>query len=519
MKKTPCTCFALILLIFFALSGAASPAIIPLEEMDTGSMLYELYLEELDISLMLPLSVSSEVMVENAKMKAYRLMPRGFEKTYFVLFTLPAEHLTGQSLSTMDDDGMREVISVISNEAGMAKYDLIENYYGDVDVLHVVERRDGVYSEHLVVLYDGVVLNVMLERMDGSDSLSSEELAQQHAFLMMALCQEGNPKHYKRFALPDTDIVMDLPEGMSVLAAEELENTKYITIQTPSDFGGAFIFIAERSDEYLGETIETLPEALLTEAISRSILFAPIDESFRIDRTTATGIPILCFESKFQDDCPIKHRIALKDEYALTLYFLPYKRTYDAAWIERWQSALMRRLLTGQGEVPVGSPFSTQVVNGKLMIPLDDRFLVFELPEDCFADISEDAESVHKVYIVPNEGVNKIVLIESMYTGGSMVLSSMSADVIKSVAEMAGGAMKSVYKNEFVYEMREKWVLSLPTLCIEDVKGIVGQYHLNVGNYYVIVSYFSQDGTPFPSEQISDYIGRFSLVPMYDDTE
>lgn len=177
--------FCLIPVLVFAKNIVVSPV--------DGTSLYECWIPDAELSLLLPLNVSYQYLSDTKDVKAMLLNIPQFPDTYFILFAIRDESRADADLNDMNEEETLDIINIISSVPEVVSYELMEDFHKDNAILRVVEDAPEVYTEHLVAVYDEWILDMMVERFDGVTSISEEEAALQEELLYHLLGTDERP--------------------------------------------------------------------------------------------------------------------------------------------------------------------------------------------------------------------------------------------------------------------------------------------------------------------------------------
>jgi hypothetical protein len=208
-------------------ANAGETSITPLEGSDYNCYWY--YFPGADVSIPLRLDDELQVLVDNTYQKGLGIGRADFPDTYFSFFALKNDDLEGLSLGDMDEAGIKSVLETVSSKGASLEYKALDDLIPGQRVLRVKEMSDGLYSEHLLALKDGWVLNAMATRMDGSGSLSKEVASTQEDMLGNAAAPEGISRRYQSYTLPGSSIALTAPDSMFITLVTDSPDLKRVT--------------------------------------------------------------------------------------------------------------------------------------------------------------------------------------------------------------------------------------------------------------------------------------------------
>ena len=416
----------------------------PLEGSDYNCYWY--YFPGADVSLALPLDAQLQVLMDNAYQKALGIGMADIPDTYFAFFALKHEELEGMSLGDMEEDGIKNVLDMISSNGASLAYEALDDLLPGQRALRVKEPAEGTYSEHLLALKDGWVLNMMAARPDGGTSLSREAVSKQESMLRDAVAPEGIIRHYQSYTLPDSTITLSAPGSMYITLTTESPDFLQLSL-CPKKPGAQFSVLqlyALRDAAYEGQSVTTLSQGKKEEALKLPAVAAYDASSLVVLEGFGGGFPALSYTS----DGSFSHLLALKDGWALYASILPFAKFIDPDWVDALQEAALRQLLDGETALPDWLPAVPVSYEGDLLrFPLTTRIMDIRIPQGYGVDIARDTADSRDVFLYALDGSSKyfhIASISAPMLTGDATLSQMytEAELLElcgSVSETIGG--------------------------------------------------------------------------------
>ncbi len=384
---------------------AGETSITPLEGSEFNCFWY--YFPGADVSIPLRLDDELQVLVDNVYQQGLGIGMADFPDTYFSFFALKSEDLVGLNLKDMDEDGLRTVLNVISSNGASLDYEAVDDLIPGQRVLRVKEPAEDLYSEHLLALKDGWVLNAMATRPDSGSSLSKEAVSNQESLLLSAVAPEGISKHYQSYTLPLSSITLTAPSSMYILPATESPDFLQLSL-CPKRPGAQFSVLqifAVRDAAYKDNSILTLSQEKKEEALNMPAAGSTYDkDSLDVMENFSGDTPVLSYAISGSQS----HLLALRDGWALYASILPYAEFIHPDWVDELQQAAMRQLLNGNGTLPDWLPAVPVTWEGDILhFPLTTKVIDIRIPKGYGVDVTEDSANGRSVYLFALDGTEK----------------------------------------------------------------------------------------------------------------
>ncbi len=423
-----------------AMAGGVS--ITPLEESDYNYYLH--YFPGVDVSLALPLDAQLQVLMDNAYQQALGIGLEDFPDTYFSFFALKHEELIGIALKDMGEDGIKNVLDMISASGASLAYEVLDDLLPGQRALRVKEPAEGMYSEHLLALKDGWVLNMMASCPDGTTSLSKEATSTQESMLINAVAPAGLLRHYQSYTLPDSAITLTAPDSMYITLTTESPGFLQLSL-CPKKPGAQFSVLqlyAVRDVAYNGQSVMTLSQEKKEEALMLPATSTYDVSSLTVLESFGGGFPALSYTSGGS----FSHLLALKDGWALYASILPFAKFIDPGWVNALQEAALRQLLDGETALPDWLPAVPVSCEGNVLhFPLTTRVMDIRIPDGYGVDVSGDSADSRNVFLYALDGSSKyfhIASIAAPMLTGDTTLSQMYTEA--ELLELCGSVSESV---------------------------------------------------------------------------
>ncbi len=483
---------------------AGEVSITPLEGSDYNCYWY--YFPGVDVSIPLLLNSQTQVLLDNAYQQALGIGMPDFPDTYFAFFALKNEDLTGLNLKDMDEDGIKNVLGTISSNGASLDYEAVDDLIPGQRALRVKETAQGMYSEHLLALKDGWVLNAMASRMDGGTSISREAAAAQEDLMLDAAAPEGIAKHYQSYTLPFSTVTLTAPGSMYITLLTESPGFLHLSL-CPKRPGARFSVLqlfAVRDAAYKDNTVLTLSREEKEAALNTPAAGAPYDaDSLAVLEGFSGDTPVLSYTS----GGTMNHLLALRDGWALYASVFPYADFIHPSFVEDLQKTAMRQLLDGKSALPDWLPAVPVAWEENILhFPLTTRIMDIRIPEGYGVDVTGDTAIGRNVYLYALDGSYKYFNISSTafpkITDEVTLTQGYTREELQEICDSVAEGINS--QGLSGSSVIAQGPLGLPTVHSTTKEQIYEQYYWFMDSYSVSISFVSEDSpiTREESEQL-----------------
>jgi hypothetical protein len=472
---------------------AGEVTVTPLEGSDYNCFWY--YFPGVDVSIPLRLDDELQVLVDNIYQKGLGIGMAEFPDTYFSFFALKSEDLEGLNLKGMDEGGVRSVLNVISSNGASLDYEAVDDLIPGQRALRVIETAEGMYSEHLVALKDGWVLNAMATRPDGGTSLTPEAASTQESMLVNAVAPEGISRHYQSYTLPSSSITLTAPDSMFITLLTESPDFLQLSLcpkRPGSQFSVLQIF-AVRDAAFKDNTVLTLSKEKKEKALKTPAPDSAYDaDSLSVMKNFSGDTPVLSYTSGES----LSHLLALRDGWALYASVFPYAEFIHPGFVDELQQAAMRQLLNGEGTLPDWLPAVPVTWEGDILrFPLTTKVVDIRIPKGYGVDVTEDTANGRSVYLYALDGSDKYFNISSIaspkITAEVTLTQGYTKEELQEICDSAAEGMNSQGLNGI--SVIAQGPLELPAVYTTTQEQVYEQYYWSMDSQTLSFSFFSKD--------------------------
>ena len=263
IEKTVCALLACLLCLSgsMAVGEGIRMQITPLAEMEAqeGPLYYQKALFDTGLSVMLRITMSSQVVEDSPEFRALLFMEPELPDVTFAYFTIYAPELADADMGKLTEEEIWALMDYISNEPEKIIYSVEKDFVDGVAVLHMNEQRTQ-RAHHTITVQGEWIINLMVINNEMGGSIGKEALAMQRDLYQMALWGDWfRPTH--TLEIPGTTMRLELPEGLLFRMYEEEDdflNGGISRIAKPDI--GMLSFHAVMDPAYEGHTTLTMEE-------------------------------------------------------------------------------------------------------------------------------------------------------------------------------------------------------------------------------------------------------------------
>jgi len=476
--------------------------VVPLDE--TSGYVMEYYLTDVDLSLLLPITARVQPYTDAVTEKTILISLPEYENSFFVFFAFKDDSLQNLSLQDTDQTNLSYILYNISNQAASLSYTFVDDLVPGERLIRMPEPIDDFYSEHLIALKDGWILNLMLVQYY-NDSTPLEQLTAAQDDLMRSICAEdGVADRYQSITLPQSEITISVPDTLYLCLATEAPDF-YEVLACPHSPGyqlSAVHVFAVRDTAYQGNTVQTLDGGKLLETMA----FPSADKVCDEDSVTwiedfENGQPVIAYES---DGGTFEHMLGLRDGWALYTTVMLVSDTLDPDWISSLQEQLMHQLMGGQSTVTDWIPgLSTEQDGSVLRLPLLSRTIDISIPDGYGVDIWQDNADTRDIYLYALDGSNRYYNINAAPDGvitGSATIADMYTE--SGMQSLCAGVSEAVNNMGVTAESQyvQEGLCGIPSIHTTTRGQLYEQYYGLLDSYTIFVTFTSED-SPITEEE------------------
>lgn len=466
----------LLLATLLCLAVPATASNVEISEMD-DSYAYEYWFSGAQASILLPVTAGYNLLLETPTAAALVVSDPALADSGLAFFTINearAEDLTREA-------DIQYALQAISDNADALTYTVEADMGEGVTALRVPEPRDGVYSEHLIAVYNGWVLNVMVQRGDGATALTDAERTWQRERITEALASPA-AERLQHYAFADSDMEISLSERyyMTMLLNEAHE--EYIgiaAVQTGAQHSTVMCNVAYMP-ELDGLSIDEVDEAQLDAIVALAFDGAP--EAGEIAAGEIDGVPALTYMIE-----GARHLLATHEGWAINLQII-LDETTDTLETDGLQAELMRMILSGVDAGTVRAlpmPQTVTRVGDAMWLSLHGGVLAMDIPEGFYPEMVpiEDADGMHVFYLLDWQGEALPYQIQLMDLGAEAEMlaqldSSAQIELLETMEAAAEDAQSE-------WTLLESGILGYPTMRrVNPAEGYTSHYAV-LGGYII----------------------------------
>lgn len=302
-----------------------------------------------ETSILLPITSGVEVMEDSKDRKSISIVFKEFEDTLFTFTLTKDQSLEGITLLTAPQKTLDAVIASVCGEEKVVgildPYELTP----EMACLRTRQERDGYYTDHLVSIQNGWLIDMTAQPTAKNEVISSDVKTFQNT-IVYTLFVEKFPRMAK-YSLPGTSFSVSVPQKNCYLVLDyDEDDYKTLYLMTPEKQTIGVNISLIKDPAYAGQTIESLDEETQQALYS----MCKINESDEVDIQSETLDAGVVHHLTRKSDL-WQYDIALKDGWAMIAYSIAYVDVpqKELDWILSTQGAFMRRFLGEDVELPV----------------------------------------------------------------------------------------------------------------------------------------------------------------------
>lgn len=490
-------------LLCLSLASADTVKLTPLDESEFSR--YSYYIQQGDVVIALPIKCHAEMVANQSNCGALRFNSPEDTAGVYAFFSIQCPLDGDPSTASLTESQIQTVLETISAVPEALTYKQEKDEATGETYLRVFETRDGVYTEHLLALHNGWLLNSMVQKVDGSQGLTAGEITLQQDTLGSVHELEQSMPRLQKFTFPNSEITLDLPASLylTVQLDERAENFVFISHKQPGVVLSTVMLRSVYNRDLLNKTVATIDEPMYdTLMLQIGISGEQSLKDAKIISGFAGDTPVLIYG----DSYTTRNMLAIRDGWAICTAMLE-SESIDSTWSQAVQDAVMRQLLGSHEAVPDYLPATPiQREGNTLLFPLMTRCLTVQIPDGYTVDIDEDLATQRTVYLTNESDSNQYIQLSSLYSSaitGDEPLTELYPD--EALAEQCAAikdqfASNGVDVTNATSAVAEKGLFQTPTLCFADGNGNIASYLWMMDSYGVSATYNSHGKSLTPKE-------------------
>jgi hypothetical protein len=490
-------------LLCLSLASADTMTIAPLDETEFTNYYY--YIQQGDVVISLPIKWSTDVLADDSDEFVLLLNNPDDETGVYAFFSLHSPLTGEESISSLTESQIQSLLDTISSNPAALTYTQENDAMSVETYLRVVEYREGIYTEHLLALHNGWLLNSMFQKTDGSTTLTADEQKLQQDTLSSADYLDQDMPRLQEYTFVNSEIELDLPASffLTTQLDERDENVILVSHKRPGTVLSTLTIRSVYNSNLINKNVATMDETLYDIIIDQ--LGISGDQSLK-DAEIVKGFyddtPVLIYG----DSASSRNMLAFRDGWAIRVSLLE-NEYIDSVWSRSVQDAMMRQLLGSPEAIPEYLP-ATQIQRegNTLLFPLMTRTLTIQIPDGYSVDIGDDVATQRTVYLTNESDSNKYIIISSIgnatITGDAPLTALFSDEDLTDACETVtdGFADNGVDVTGATSKVQEQGLLETPTIFFADKNGQTLFYTWMMDSYNVSVT-FTSDGKPISAKE------------------